>query len=237
LQPLDPFPPIVKTVSEGFPGEKAGLRENDKIISVDNHPVYSRSELIDYVQPKNGEAILLGVERDSKTLELSVTPIAKRLEDGKVVGFIGIEFAANQKPPAEFLHVQKFGPFAAFKQACKQTLQYTVFTLEMLKKMIIGSVSLKHLSGPVAIAQYAGRSVSVGIEYFLNFLAVISISLGIINILPIPLLDGGHIMYCVWELIVGKPVSERTQIFGLWLGGSFILAITLIALYNDLTRF
>ncbi len=184
-------------------------------------------------------------------IQIKVKPIEKQLEeaktDGKIdgktdgktiektIGFIGVYYS-TPKLPSEYIRNQHYGPVESLLQACNRTWKYTILTFEMLGKMILGKISVKHLSGPITIAQYAGQTVSIGIEYFLSFLAVVSISLGVINLLPIPLLDGGHILYCIWELVTGKPVSEHAQMVGIWLGGLFIVMITLIAIYNDIAR-
>lgn len=172
---------------------------------------------------------------ENEHLIIQIQPMAKQLE-GKEVGFIGVEFVSPQKPPKEYLRTERFGVIDGFVQALKHTWEYVILTFSLLKKMIVGIISVKHLSGPIAIANIAGHTVSIGFEYFLNFLAVISISLGVINLLPIPLLDGGHLMFCVWELVTGRAASPQVQLLGAWLGGAFLLIITFLAIYNDLVH-
>jgi regulator of sigma E protease len=237
LVPLDPTPATVGRVLPDQPAANAGLKVNDCIVSVNGHPIHSRMELNKYIQPRNGEVLKFELIRNGQAKFVEIQPTLHPLDNGKMVGFIGIEYTQPQKLPAEFLRIERFGPVEALGQAVKRTSHYTILTINMLRKMVMGSISVKHLSGPISIAQYAGQTVTIGIEYFLSFLAVISISLGVINLLPIPLLDGGHLMYCVWELLTGRPVSDHIQAFGIWIGGSLLLVVTALALYNDVMRF
>jgi len=237
LTPYDPYPPIVGKLLPDHPALLAGMLPNDRIIAVDNHPINSRTEATDYIQPKINVPITLTIERGQETKTIHLTPVAKRLEDGKVVGFIGVEYATNQEPAKEFMYVERLGVFKALSEASKRTLHYTKLTFSMLKKIVTGELSVKTLSGPVAIAQYAGHTVQTSFVDFLSFLALISISLGAFNLLPIPLLDGGNLLYCLCELITGRPLSERVQTIGFWIGGMIILMVLIFVFYNDLSRF
>lgn len=236
IVPNDPLPPVVGNLKPGYPAELSGIKVGDEIIAIEGQTVHSRSEASQIIQTKMDKRIQLTIKRGKEKQEISLMPVRERLEDGKEVGFIGILYDANISPPKEYLRTMHYGPVKALVEATKRTAHFTLLTLEMLKKMILGTVSLKHLSGPISIAQYAGQTVRHGLEYFLSFLAVVSISLGVLNLLPIPLLDGGHILYCLWELVTGRPVSEQAQIVGLWFGGLIILLITVIAFYNDISN-
>ena len=196
----------------------------------------TRSEISLYIQAHAGEVLKLQVLRDNKTLEIPVRPVMHRLEDGKMVGFIGVEYQIPEVFPKEFMHLERYGAWTSLVKAYQRTQEYTLLTFQMIKKLVVGAVSPKMLSGPIAIAKYAGQSVQVGFEYFLSFLAVISISLGVFNLLPIPVLDGGHLLFCVIELIRGKPVSLSVQTLCTWVGGAFLVGITLMAFYNDILR-
>lgn len=237
LVPLDPFPPVVGGLKPGLPAEKAGMQIGDRIVALNGKAETSRSELSHYIQAHGGDVVKLTVLRGKETLNMAVKPILHRLDDGKTVGFIGVEYELPDALPKGFVHVERYGAFASLVEAYKRTQSYTVLTFQMIKKMVMGVVSPKHLSGPIAIAKYAGQSVNFGLEYFLSFLAAISISLGVFNLLPIPILDGGHIMYCIVEMIIGRPVSDQIQSIGLWIGGLFLVGVTLFAFYNDLARF
>lgn len=234
--PLDPFPPVVGRILPETPAEKAGLLPGDRILGIDNQNMHSRAELNEYVQHRIGENVQLNIERNGKMITLTIKPMSKVSESGKTIGFMGIEYQRGQKIPAEFIRLEKYGFIDAFWQATKRTAQYIVMTFQVLKKMLLGTLSIKQISGPIAIAQYAGYTVSMGIEYFLSFLAVISIGLGVINLLPIPLLDGGQLMYCLFELISGRALPDKAQRVGVLIGGGILLALTFIAFYNDIIR-
>lgn len=237
LNPFDPLPAVIGGFVPGYPAAESDLKKGDQIISIEGQKIRSRSEASDVIQQNLGKTLTLTVLREGKSVDVKITPIAKKSEDGKEIGFMGVIYSTNIDVPKEYMRTLRFGPIKALEEALKRTWNYTVLTLEMVKKMFQGTVSVKNLSGPITIAEYAGRSVSIGIEYFLSFLAVISINLGVLNLLPIPILDGGHIMFCVWELITGRRVSEQVQNVGLWIGGIIILFFTLFVFYNDLSRF
>lgn len=233
----DPIKAEIGKLLPDYPAAEAGMQVGDTIISIDKHPISSRSDASEYIQNKMDKPIVITVLRDHQQKEIPIKPVERTLEDGKQVGFIGVLYNTHLKPSPEFVRTVRYGPITAFTEASKRTWDYVIITFSMLKKMLLGKVSVKHLSGPITIAQYAGYTVSIGIEYFLSFLALVSISLGVLNLLPIPLLDGGHIMYCFWELITGKAVSAGAQAVGFWIGGIIILTITMIAIYNDIARF
>lgn len=237
IVPLDAYPPVVKAVLDDYPAAKAGFQSGDHIVGINNHEVSTRGEVSEIIKSHSGKLLHLQILRDNRKIDLEITPVAKKSEEGKVEGFIGIEYDSAVSLPKDKQSLQQFGPFAAFKAANLRTAEYILFTLGVLKKMITGVISTKNLSGPISIAQYAGQSLSIGFVYFLSFLAVISISLGVLNLLPIPMLDGGQLLYCFYELIMGKPLPEEAQIYGLWLGGFILFSIMLLAIYNDIMRF
>jgi regulator of sigma E protease len=235
LIPFNPYPIILGKISAETPAAKAGLQSGDQVVAVNGSHLSSAKELRDYIQSHVGKTIHLEIRRADKVRTINVQPDSKTVDD-KEVGFIGVELVTEQTPPKEYLRTERFNVQHAFTHAVKHTWDYISLTFSLLKKMISGVVSVKHLSGPITIAHVAGKTVTIGFEYFLNFLAIISISLGVINLLPIPLLDGGHLFYCVCELITGRPVSEHVQYIGAWLGGALLLVVMLLAFYNDLVR-
>lgn len=234
--PMDPFPAVVGRILPETPAEKAGLMPGDRILGIAGHTIHSRADLNEYVQNRAGENISLEIARGDRNLNLTIQPMSKVTESGKTIGFMGIEYQRGQPIPAEFIRLEKYDFMEAAVQSIKRTGQYIVMTFLVLKKMLLGSLSIKQISGPIAIAQYAGYTVAIGLEYFLSFLAVISIGLGVINLLPIPLLDGGQLMYCVWEVITGRRVSDQIQKVGVMIGGGILLALTFVAFYNDILR-
>ncbi len=235
LEPLDPITPIVGDVMPDYPAAKAGLQAGDQILSIDGTPVSSRSQLMHELRDKYDTSVQLIVKRGDEQVTILLRPSKKILDGGQAIGFIGIQFQ-DQPWPESMVRVQRYSAVPAFFKAVQRTGEYTVLTLQFLQKMITGKMSLEHVAGPISIAKFAGRTVRSGVEYFCGFLALVSISLGVLNMLPIPILDGGHFMFCVIELIRGKALSEKAMnvghVFGFVLLGSFML----LALYNDLVR-
>ncbi|HQW58075.1 MAG TPA: RIP metalloprotease RseP, partial [Gammaproteobacteria bacterium] len=238
LVPLDPVPAIVGNVLPDLPAFKAGLQPGDRILSADGGVITSRMDIIHYVQSRPNKKIHLMIQRGSQKLSLVLETVTKASEeDNKKIGFVGVEFPPLKEMPKSFFRIQRYSVVTALVKAVSQTAEYSVLTLELLKKMIVGKVSARHISGPVSIAKYAGESAAIGLNEFLTFLGVISISLGVLNLLPIPILDGGHIVYCLAEVITGRRPSEIVQNVGMWIGGLILVGFMILALYNDLMHF
>ncbi len=235
LEPLDPTEPIVGAVMAGMPAAKVGLEPGDRFISIDGTLVTSRSQVLENLRHKYDHAVHLEMLRHGEKITVLITPNKKILEGGEPSGFIGIQFE-NQPWPAKLIRVQRYSPIAAFPIAIARTKDYTALTLQFIGKMATGKMSLNHVAGPISIAKFAGRTVRSGFEYFLGFLALVSISLGVLNMLPIPILDGGHFLFCTIELIRGKALSERAMRVGYMLGFTLLGSFMLLALYNDLSR-
>lgn len=235
LEPLDPITPIVGAVMPDYPAAKAGLLPGDQLLSIDGTPVSSRSQLMLELRDKYDRAVQLIVKRGDEKITILLTPQKKVQDGGQATGFIGIQFQ-DQPWPESMVRVQRYAPGPALYKGIQRTGEYTVLTLQFLQKMVTGKMSLQHVAGPISIAKFAGRTVRSGVEYFLGFLALVSISLGVLNMLPIPILDGGHFMFCIIEAVRGKPLSEKAMglghVFGFVVLGSFML----LALYNDLIR-
>ena len=232
---LGPYtPPVIGDVVAGGAGDKAGLRKGDLVLAVGGIPVVDGQQLRELIRASvNGGAAVSAtwlLRRGEQTLELAVAP--QPVRDGAVsVGRIGAFVGA---PPA-FVTV-RYGPVDGLWKGVERTWQVSVLTLRMMGRMVIGEASLKNLSGPLTIADYAGKSASLGFTQYLVFLALISVSLGVLNLLPLPVLDGGHLMYYLWEGVTGKGVSdawmERLQRGGV----AVLLVMMSIALFNDVTR-
>jgi len=226
--------PVLGEVKAGGAGAAAGLRAGDRILSIDGRPIEDAAQAREAIRASaaDGQARTLRwlIEREGARLELAVTP-AVVVDQGQRVG--RIEVVPGR--PAETVAV-RYGAFEGLAAAVEQTWQMSALTVKMLGKMIIGEASLKNLSGPVTIADYAGQSARLGLAYYLGFLAVVSVSLGVLNLLPLPVLDGGHLMYYLFEAVTGRPVSE------LWLdrlqrgGVAIMLMMMSLALYNDMAR-
>jgi regulator of sigma E protease len=237
IRPWRPeVPPVLGPLEAGGAADRAGLQEGDRILSVDGIALRSWEQWAQYVRARPGEPLELEVQREGVRLALELRPRPVEAADGQVIGFIG----ASAHIPPELLEDMRadvrYGPLAAAGESFSKTWEMSTLTLRMLWKMVVGDASVKNISGPISIAQYAGQSASIGLSSFLAFLAIVSISLGILNLLPIPILDGGHLMYYLMELVKGSPVSEQAQIMGQKIGILMILGLMGLAFYNDFAR-
>lgn len=236
LSPWRPdVPPVLGEIVPEGRAEAAGLKPGDRIESVNGEPISNWFTLVEAIQQAPEQTLRLGIVRNGQARELAVKPAAREGEGGSVTGFIG---AGVQEVtwPDEFLRETRFGPFAAVPRAISETWADTRLTLVAIQKMLTGLLSPTNLSGPITIARIAEASVSSGFEDFIRFLAYLSVSLGVLNLLPVPVLDGGHIVYYTIEAIRKKPVSEQAQAIGLRIGMAMILTLMVFALYNDLMR-
>jgi regulator of sigma E protease len=230
-----PLDPVLGQVVAGGAAERAGLLAGDRIVRADETRLESWDALVAAVRARPGKPLRFTVERGGTTRVLEVVPDAVGPAEARV-GRIG---AAPYVPPA---HAEKMvvrvqhGVLESLAKGAAKTADISIFSLKMLGKMLIGEVSWKHLSGPVTIADFAGQSAQMGWVSYLTFLALISISLGVLNLLPIPLLDGGHLMYYLIEIVKGKPVSERAMELGQRVGLALLLVMMAFAFYNDLNR-
>ena len=225
----------VGQVVEDSPAEKAGLKNGDKILSINDIEIKDWFTLVDYVSKRPQQELILKIDRNGRTVEkILVTSVVD--DEGKKIGRMGIGPADTGKYPEDMKVLYQYGAVSAIGQSVQNTWDNSALMLNMLWKIVTGEVSLKNLSGPINIAVYAGQSASAGIARFLDFLAIVSISLGILNLLPIPILDGGHLMYYVIEIIKGKPVSEQTEEMGQRVGIAILIMLMSLAFYNDILR-
>lgn len=226
---------VAGAITANSAAAKGGLVVGDKLVSAAGVTLTSWQQLVTLIQNNPGKAFPLQVERDGLAMELIVTPERRKLADGFEQGFLGMSPQVDPIPTGLVTHYQ-LGPVDSLIAGVEKTWQFTRVTFSMLGKLIVGDVSLKHLSGPISIAEGAGTSATMGVVAFFIFLAMISVNLGVVNLLPLPILDGGHLMYLVVELIRGKPVSENAQEIGLKIGAFILLMLMGIALLNDISR-
>jgi regulator of sigma E protease len=225
-------PAIVGSVEEHGAARAAGVREGDRITEIAGEPVANFADLQRIVAARPGESVPVRLSRDGQERLLDVE-LGSREQNGELVGFLGVGIA----PAAgDHWYVRKFGPIVAVGESIKRTWNSTGFTVSMLAKMVTGDVSIKNISGPINIAQYAGDSAAAGLNAFLSFLALVSISLGVLNLLPVPILDGGQIVYQTIELVKGSPLSDRSQLVGQQVGILALLLLMSFAFYNDIAR-
>ncbi|MBG3091797.1 sigma E protease regulator RseP [Proteus terrae] len=222
-------------VTEGSAAEKAGLQAGDRIVKVDGQPIDTWHPFTYFVRQSPNKALELLVERDGSSLILNVTPTAVALKDGTEVGQVGAQLQILP-PDEQYLIMQQYNPFSALYEASDKTWQLMGLTVKMIGKLVVGDVKLTNLSGPVSIAKGAGMSADSGFIYYLMFMALISVNLGIINLFPLPVLDGGHLLFLVIEKIKGGPVSERVQDFCYRIGIMALMLLMGLALFNDFSR-
>lgn len=227
--------PLLTQVEQGGPAQLGGLREQDLILAVDGQTVDSWYEVVQLIQAAADATLVFEIERDGTRLEQPVQLSGKKQKDGRRLGYLGAGVTSDPWPEHMLIEVSH-GPLGGAGDALARTWNMSSMTLVSIKKMLMGELSAKNLSGPISIAKVAGASAESGLRSFLHFLAFLSISLGVLNLLPIPVLDGGHLLFYGVEWIRGKPLSERIQALGMRLGVAMVLSLMVFALFNDIAR-
>lgn len=237
---IKPFVPNTLTkvarIEAGAAGDKAGLKLDDEIISANGENIYGNWQgFVDIIQQNPNTLVPVELFRDSEKLTIEIFVGTREQSDGHKVGYIGVSPIVEAWPDEHRIEIS-YGPIEAISKATASTWNLITLSFDMVGKLITGHVSVDNLSGPISIAQGAGNSAGYGLVYFLSFLALISINLGIINLLPLPILDGGHLLYYFIELISGKPVPEKFQEVGFKIGALILLSLMSIAIFNDFSR-
>ncbi len=227
---------VLGTVTGSGAAAQAGLKAGDRIIEVDGAPVQDWAHWVSLIQAGANTAMEVQAERNGVQRRVVMTPQEKSSADGNKVGYAGVAPDLNQRIDPSMLAVESYPVHIALAKGVVKTLDMSVLTLQMLGRMVIGQVSLDNLSGPITIAHLAGRTAQLGLVTFLSFLAIVSISLGVLNLLPIPMLDGGHLMYYAFEFFKGSPVSEATQLVCQKVGIALLFCLMSLAIYNDIAR-
>ncbi|GGY63508.1 zinc metalloprotease [Cellvibrio zantedeschiae] len=234
---LGPVKPIVGDVLPNTPADRAGFKAEDKIVRVNDLPVKDWRDFQNLVRPRINQPVTVDIERKSANgatdkLTLSVTP-ESFTEKGVSYGRVGM---APKPLSEEFVRHYEYSVGGALVAGVKRTWDTSGFVLLSVKKLILGEISTKNLSGPISIAKVAGSSAQIGLKSFIGFLALLSVFLGVFNLLPIPVLDGGHLLYLSVELIKGKPVSEKVQVLAYQFGLVVVIGLSMLAMYNDIMR-
>jgi regulator of sigma E protease len=236
LSPARPvLPAVIGQLVAGEPAEQAGLKPGDRVLRADGEDVDSWREWVEIVQDHPNETLMVTIDRGGDTLEVALTP---RTMDGASgpVGRIGAAVQVEDSLFDDFRAEVRLGPVDALRDAVVKTVDMSMLMLRVIGRMLVGKASVENLSGPISIAETAGKTASYGLGYFVKFLAVVSISLGVLNLLPIPVLDGGHLMYFAIEAVKGSPLSEQAQMQGQRIGIAILAALMTLAFYVDISR-
>ena len=227
---------LVHDAPAGSAGARAGLKAGDRLLAVDGQAIANRMEFIDLVSGAPGRDISIEVERGGQRLRM-VAAVPRIIEQGKPIGRLGITLEEGpQSWPPGLVETHRSGPIDAVVGGAAKTWEMSSLTVQMLWRILTGQVSAKNISGPISIAEFAGISAYLGLTAFLAFLAIISVSLGVLNLMPVPLLDGGQVVYQVVEAVKGSPLSERAQLFGQQVGIALLVVLMSLAFYNDISR-
>lgn len=236
LVPFFPEPSLVlSAVADNSPAQAAGIRVGDKLISIGGVKITKWQQFVKIIEQSGGTSVTVAYQRKDTVISSRITPQRKVNDEGISIGYAGVSPTPTPWPQSSQVQLD-YGVIGAVGKGVEKTWQLVTLSFNMIGKLVTGDLSVKNLSGPLSIAQGAGQSASYGVVAFLGFLALISVNLGIINLLPLPVLDGGHLMYYFIELFTGKPVPEKVQEIGFRIGAALLFMLMSIAIFNDFTR-
>ncbi len=227
--------PLIEEALPDKPAARAGIRAGDIILAIDGEPVRSPAEVAAKTNARPGADLTFRIGRDGSAREITVTTEVAD-QAGRKVGIVGVRLKVDPVVADRLAVTVRYGPLEALAQGTRKTWELAAFTVRMLGRILIGEASLKNISGPITLADFAGQSAQAGVLVFVGYLALISISLGVLNLLPVPLLDGGHLLYYFAEIIKGSPVSDRAFEVGQRIGMAMLAVLMALALFNDLSR-
>lgn len=230
------YHPVIGSVMPGMAAEQAGVRTGDTLLRVDGKELTGWEQWVEVVSAHPGKVLHLDIQRDGRELALEITPRLVHRE-GQDIGFVGLGQRYDRKLFDEVMVEVSYSPVGAVWQGIGKTWDIAEISLRMLGKMVLGEVSFRNLSGPVKTAEYAGQSAELGLMPFIFFIAFISVGVGVLNILPVPVLDGGHLMYYMAEFLLGRPVSERAWEVGQRIGVALLASLMVLVLYNDISSY
>lgn len=237
ITPAQPsIPPVVGKVEENAPGAQAGLRKGDRILSINGEKIQDWMALLPIIQANPHQKMMVTIRRDGDKQEITLYPAEKKRGD-QTYGFIGVKPQIPSNFKAVWLKKEHYSFIGALKPALKGTMDLTRLSVSMIGKLLTGALSIKTIGGPIGMAQLSSQAIQLGLAYYLSFIALISVSLGVLNLLPIPILDGGHLLYCVFEVILGRPLSDGVRLMGARVGFIVLVSLMFVAIFNDICRF
>jgi len=228
--------PVFGEIIKDSPAARSGLQMGDQVLKVNQQTISDWDDFVALIKSHPNQVLSVEILRENKAFNIQLTPDSVT-ENKQTIGRIGANVRVNQNELDAFLTTTHYNPLEALIKATQKTWETSLFSLKMMGKMLTGDVSWKMMSGPVTIASYAGQSADMGVKIFIGFLALMSISIGVLNLLPIPVLDGGHLMYYMVEIFTGRPVSEKVLVVGQKIGLVLIGSMMILAFYNDINRF
>lgn len=236
--PYQPFiEPVLGQLVEKEAGIMQGLKQGDRILKIDQTAITQWSDVTRIIRQSPAKPLLFTVSRNGQAVQLNIVPKVKKDALGVAQGFLGVgPVVKSYKTPTEYIQTIQYSPLTALSMAFDKTWQLSVVTVKSIGKLVTGAISLNNLSGPITIAKVAGQTAEMGLPFFIGFMAVMSVSLGVLNLLPIPVLDGGHLVYYFVEALQGKPISEKIQQIGFRVGIVLLGTMMVLALFNDFTR-